>query len=97
MVDQRSEDVGEDLEDADEEEAHKHPLADLLRQRRLHDPAENKADTSDGDRDHDSRPDHEAFAEGANVYHMPFDDCGEGGISRLRPSPAEVPWRALER
>ena len=69
MVDQRGEDVGEDLEDADEEEAHEHPLADLLRQRRLHHPAETEADDGDGDRDHDGRPDHEASAEGAFVYH----------------------------
>lgn len=73
MVDQRGEDVGEDLEDADEEEAHKHPFADLLRKRRLHDPAETEADGGDGDRDHDGRPDHEAFAEGAYVYHKCAD------------------------
>ncbi len=69
MVDQRGEDVGEDLEDADEEDAHEHPFADLLGQRRLHHPAETEADDGYDDCDHDGRPDHEAFAEGAFVYH----------------------------
>ena len=69
MVDQRGEDVGEDLEDADEEEAHEDPLADFLSQRRFHHSAETEADHGDGDRDHDGRPDHEAFAEGAFVSH----------------------------
>lgn len=69
MVDQRGEDVGEDLEDADEEDAHEHPFADLLSQRRFHHSAETEADDGYDDRDHDGRPDHEAFAEGAFVYH----------------------------
>ena len=69
MVDQRGEDVGEDLEDADEEDAHEHPFADLLGQRRFHDPAETEVDDGDGDRDYDRRPEHETFAEGAFVCH----------------------------
>ena len=69
MINQWREDVGEDLEDADEEEAHEDPLADLLCQGRLHHPAETEADDGNDDRDHDGRAEHEAFAEGAFVCH----------------------------
>ena len=69
MPAKRRQDIGEDLEDADDEKAHDNPLADLLGQGGLDEAAEAKAQDGDDQRHHDGRPDGKAFAEGAFVDH----------------------------
>lgn len=63
MIEERRQDIGEHLEDSDDEDAHDHPLRDLLCQRRLHDLPEEKTERGDDGGDDDRRPDGEAFAE----------------------------------
>lgn len=69
MPAKRRQDIGEDLEDADDEKAHDNPLADLLGLGGLDEAAEAKTQDGDGQRHHDGCPNGKAFAEGAFVDH----------------------------
>ena len=63
MIEERRQDVREHLEDSDDENAHEHPFADLLRQRRFHDLTEEKTERGYDGGDDDGRPDCETFSE----------------------------------
>lgn len=71
MIEKRRQDIREHLEDPDDENAHKHPLPYLLRQRRFHDLPEEQAERGDDGSDNDRRPDCEALAEYPFI-HLPI-------------------------
>ena len=63
MIEERRQNIREHLEDADDENAHDHPLPYLFRQCRFHDLPEENSKRGDDGGDDDGRPDREAFAE----------------------------------
>ena len=67
MIEERRQDIRKHLEDPDDENAHYNPFSNLFRQRIFHDPPEQEAERSNDGRDDDRGPEHEAFAEGADV------------------------------
>ena len=82
MIEERRQDIGEHLEDSDDEDAHNHPLPYLLRQRRFHDLPEEQAERSNDDHHNDGRPDCKAFAE------CPFVHCPISPPSSAQPPTA---------
>ena len=67
MIDERRQNIRKHLARPHDEKPHQNPLPYLLRQRRLHDLPEAKADDSDDGRDDYRGPNHDAFGEGADV------------------------------
>ena len=68
MIEERRQDIREHLEDPDDEHAHEHPFANLLRQRRLHDLPKEETERGDDDGDDDRRPNGEALAENSFIH-----------------------------
>ena len=69
MIKERRQHIRKHLENADDENAHDDPLADLLGQGGFDDLAETEAEDCNDKGDDDCRPDYEAFTEGAFVNH----------------------------
>jgi hypothetical protein len=63
MIEERRQDICKHLENPDDENAHEHPFANLLRQRRFHDLTEEETERGYDGGDDDRRPDCEALAE----------------------------------
>ncbi len=68
MIEERRQDVCEYLKDSDDEDAHDHPLPDLLCKRRLNYFTEEQAKRNNDGGNNNSRPYHETFAERADVH-----------------------------
>ena len=68
MIEERSQDVREHLEDTDDKDTHDDPLPNLLGKRIFHDPPKQQAEYGNDDRHDDGGPEHETLAENQLIH-----------------------------